>query len=301
MKTMIKPLLIVFGLLAAFFVLTSVFIVDEKEKAMVLRLGKIQTDSDGTVIIRNPGLQFKVPFIDSVRYFDKRIRTLSISEERIPTLEKKDAIIDLFNKWRIVDFDKFFKATGGRVSRAQELLRQKTEDGLRAEIGRRNLPDVISVDRELIMDKITKDVKLTAKTLGIEVVDARIIRVDLPNEVSEAVFGLMRTERQRIAMEHRARGRSDAEAIQAAADARQVVILAEADERSRATRGEGDARAARIYEAAYAKDPEFFRFYRSLEAYKATFNDKSDTIVMKPESDFFKYFQDIQGKGRANG
>ncbi len=291
----LKPISMVFGLVLGFFLLTSVFTVDETQRAIILRLGKIQTDSEGVIKVLNPGLQFKVPFIDSVRYFDKRIHTFEIEKARIPTKEKKDAMIDTFNKWHIVNFDKFYKTTGGQIEKARRLLLQKTEGGLRSEIGRRNLTDVVSVDREVIMEKITEDVNKAAMSLGIEVIDTRIVRVDLPNEVSDAVFGLMRTERQRIAAEHRAQGNSDAEAIRANADAQVTVILATAEQEAKSVKGDGDAKAARIYEAAYAKDPEFFRFYRSLEAYKNTFRDKGDTLVLKPDSDFFKYFHSIKG------
>lgn len=294
----VKPLSIVFGVLIALFMLLSLFIVDETQRAIILRLGKIQTVEDNQVKVLNPGLHFKVPFIDSIRYFDKRIHTFEIQQARIPTSEKKDAMIDLFNKWRIVDFSTFFNTTGGQVRKAERLLREKTEAGLRSEIGRRELTNVVSTDRDMIMTKISKDVNETARTIGIEVIDARIVRVDLPREVSEAVFGLMRTERQRIAAEHRAQGRSDAEAIKAEADAKFTVILAEANQQSKQIRGDGDAKAARIYETSYAKDPEFFRFYRSMEAYKNTFQSNNDMLVIKPESDFFNYFQDIRGAQR---
>lgn len=294
----VKPLSIVFGVLIALFMLLSLFIVDETQRAIILRLGKIQTVEDNQVKVLNPGLHFKVPFIDSIRYFDKRIHTFEIQQARIPTSEKKDAMIDLFNKWRIVDFSTFFNTTGGQVRKAERLLREKTEAGLRSEIGRRELTNVVSTDRDMIMTKISKDVNETARTIGIDVIDARIVRVDLPREVSEAVFGLMRTERQRIAAEHRAQGRSDAEAIKAEADAKFTVILAEANQQSKQIRGDGDAKAARIYETSYAKDPEFFRFYRSMEAYKNTFQSNNDMLVIKPESDFFNYFQDIRGAQR---
>lgn len=292
----LKSLSMVFALLIGLFLLLSVFTVNETERAIVLRLGKMQQNSEGNVEVLEPGLHFKVPFVDSVRYFDSRIRTLNIKSSRIPTEEKKELIIDLFNKWRINDFATFFRTTGGDTRRAEQLLSEKTNDGLRTEIGRRKLPDVVSVDRDLIMAKISKEVGETAKTLGIEVVDARVIRIDLPPEVSDAVFGLMRTERKQIAERHRANGRSRAEEIQANADAQVTIILAQAEQTSRELRGDGDALAARIYEVAYSKDPEFFRFLRSLEAYKKTFNGKNDMLVLKPDSDFFNYFQSIDGK-----
>lgn len=293
----LKSLSMVFALLIGLFLLLSVFIVNETERAIVLRLGKMQQNSEGQVEVLEPGLHFKVPFVDSVRYFDRRIRTLNMKSSRIPTEEKKELIIDLFNKWRIKDFATFFRTTGGDKRRAEQLLSEKTNDGLRTEIGRRKLTDVVSSDRDLIMAKISKEVSETARTLGIEVVDARVIRIDLPPEVSDAVFGLMRTERKQVAESHRANGRSRAEELRANADAQVTVILAQAEQKSQETRGEGDALAARVFETAYSKDPEFFRFLRSLDAYKRTFNSKNDMLVLKPDSDFFNYFQSIDGQG----
>lgn len=291
----VKPLTIVLSALVAIFLLLSLFVVDETQRSIILRLGNIQTDSEGKVRVLEPGLHFKVPFVETVVHFDKRIRTYSRQGTRIPTIEKKDAIIDIFVKWRIVDFGKYLEATRG-VASVDTLIKQRAEKSLRAEIGRRKLNDIVSHDREIIMTSITEDMNQTAQEeLGIEIIDARIKKVDLPNEVSDAIFGLMRTERKRIAAEHRARGRSEAEAIRANADAKFTVILAEADQKSKEIRGRGDAKAANIYENAYSEDPEFFRFYRSLEAYRNTFQNQGDMLVIKPDGDFFNYFQEAQG------
>ncbi len=269
----------------------SVFVVEQTQRAIILRLGNIQTDSNGKVEIIGPGLHFKVPLIDSVKYFDVRIQTLDISSSRIPTEEKKELIVDLFTKWQVQDFANFFKATGGNAARAETLLKEKTVDGLRAEIGRRKLSEVVNRDRQKVMEKVRDDVRKTAKTLGIEVIDARIVSMNLPKQVSESVFGLMRTERNRIATEHRAKGQARAETIQAEADKQVTVILAQANRQSKELKGAGDGEAALIFANEYKKDPEFYRFYRSLQAYRETFNDKETMLVIKPsENAFFDYF-----------
>ena len=272
----------------------SVFVVNETQRALIQRLGNWVLDDQGKPDVLKAGLHFKLPFIDTVRLFDRRIQTLDIRSSRLPTQEKKELIVDLFAQWRIDDFEKFSTSTEGDKARAEALLREKIIDSLRAEFGRRRLNDLVSVDRQLVMDKIRVDANNAAKTLGIEVVDARIVRVDLPDEVSEAVFNLMRTERQRVAAEHRAQGRSRAEAVRADADAKVIVIAATAERQANEMRGEGDAVAAKIYSDAYSKDPEFYSFYRSLEAYRETFKQKNDILVIKPDDAFFKYFRRIQ-------
>lgn len=282
-KTLTISFLVIIAIIFGF----SLYQVDETERAIVLRLQKLVTNKEGQVKVRNPGLHLKMPFLDSVRLFDKRIQSLEISSSRIPTQEKKELIVDLFTKWRIQDFAKFYTATGGNKVRAERLLREKIVDSLRGEFGRRKLNDVVSQDRQSVMDRIRSDANNTAKTLGVGVVDVRIVRIDLPQEVSEAVFNLMRTERQRVAAEHRAQGRSRAEAIRADADAKVIVIGATAEREANQTRGEGDATAARIYSDAYGKDAEFYSFYRSLEAYRETFKHNNDMLVIKPDDAFF--------------
>ncbi|MBI2790949.1 MAG: protease modulator HflC [Gammaproteobacteria bacterium] len=279
----------------AFFVLfagMSLFIVEETERAIVLRLGTIIIDPETKEAgVLMPGLRAKLPLIDSVRLFDKRIQSLDISSSRIPTQEKKELIVDLYAKWRIQDFSKFYNTTGGNTKRTEQLLQEKIVDGLRGEFGRRKLNDVVSQDRNSVMEKIRSDANKAAKTLGVEVVDARIVRIDLPKEVSESVFNLMRTERQRVASEHRAQGHSRAEAIRADADAKVIVIGAQAESLANQVRGEGDATASKTYADIYGKDPEFYSFYRSLEAYRETFKGNNDMLVIKPDDAFFKYFR----------
>ncbi|MBN9286634.1 MAG: HflC protein [Gammaproteobacteria bacterium 39-13] len=292
MNSRTKTLALVLVVVGILFAGLCLFVVEETQRAIVLRLGTIIVDpkTDQAEVLM-PGLRVKLPLIDSVRYFDKRIQSLEISSSRIPTQEKKELIVDLFTKWRIIDFAKFYNTTGGNKVRAEQLLREKMVDGLRGEFGRRKLNDVVSHDRQSVMDKIRHDANNAAKTLGVEVVDARIVRIDLPDEVSEAVFNLMRTERQRVASEHRAQGHSRAEAIRADADAKVIVIGAQAERQANQVRGEGDAQAAKIYADIYGKDPEFYSFYRSLEAYRETFKRNNDMLVIKPDDAFFKYFR----------
>lgn len=276
--------------LVVFIAYFGVFTVSQTQRAIVLRLGKMETSAQGKVEVLQPGLHFKIPFIDTVKYFDVRIQTLDISSSRIPTEEKKELIVDLFTKWQIQDFSSFFKATGGNAMRAETLLREKTVDGLRAEIGRRKLSDVVNRDRQKVMEKVRHDVSQTARLIGIKVIDARIVSMNLPKQVSESVFGLMRTERNRIATEHRAKGQARAETIQAEADKQVTVILAEADRQAKELKGVGDSEAALIFAKAYGQDPEFARFFRSMQAYKETFKEEQNVLVLQPNNKFLEYF-----------
>lgn len=276
--------------LALFLGIAGLFTVHETQRAIVLRLGKIELTADGQPKIISPGIHFKVPFIDNVRYFDTRLQTLSIESSRILTHEKKDMIVDLFVKWRINDLPAYFTRTGGDKRKAERLLQEQVGDGIRAEFGKRTVREVVSGERQEIMDRLQVEANRRAKEFGLEVVDARIKRIDFPPEVSEKIFERMRTERQRVATEHRAHGRSKAEIVRAESDARVTILLAQAQEKSRRIRGEGDALAAAIYGKAYSADPEFYRFYRSLEAYRETFVADRDILVLKPEGQFFDYF-----------
>jgi membrane protease subunit HflC len=274
----------------------SIFTVYETQRAIVLRLGKMVEESPGKPLVFLPGLNFKLPMVDTVRFFDMRLQTIIISSSRIVTSEKKDVLVDLFVKWRINDFPTFFTKTSGDLSRAEMLLRQKIVDGVRAEFGRRTIREVVSGERNEIMQSLLKDAAESAKGLGIEVVDTRIKRLDLPEEVSGSVYSRMRSERQRIAEEHRAKGQSKANILRAQADAAVTILLAEAEGAARVIQGEGDAIAAKIYADAYSKDPDFYRFYRSLSAYQTTFSSKDDILVLKPDGAFFQYFKDAVKK-----
>jgi len=268
----------------------TVFPVHETERAMVLRLGQLKSDAEGLPKIYEPGLNFKVPLLDTVRYFDTRIQTILISTSRIVTNEKKDVIVDLFVKWKIQDCAKFFTATGGRRDHAEKLLRQQIVNDVRAEFGRRTIKEVVSGERSDLMQSILKEVASSARHLGIQVIDTRVKRIDLPEEVSESVYERMRSERQRIADEHRAQGQAKANVVRAKADARVTVILANAEESAKHVRGEGDAEASRIYAESHGKDKDFFEFYRSMQAYRETFKNKNDILLVKPDGDFFRFF-----------
>ena len=268
----------------------SVFTVDEREKAIVLKFGEI-TGFDFT-----PGLHLKIPLINKVIKFDSRILTIDQKPERFLTLEKKDLIVDSYVKWRIKDVVQYFKTTKGDENQAGRLLYQNINNGLRDEFGKRTVQEVIASDRTEIMGLMTLQASEKAKTLGIEVIDVRIKKIDLPDRVSESVYRRMRAERERVAKEFRSRGAEAAERIRADADRQSQIIRAEAYRDSEIERGEGDAKATDIYAQAFNQDQEFFRFYRSLNAYKSNFSTANDVILLEPDSDYFRYFKDQTGQ-----
>jgi modulator of FtsH protease HflC len=274
----------------------SVFTIHEGQSGLLTRLGKLERDSTGDIKIYRPGLHFKIPFINQVLVFDTRLQTLDIESSRIVTEEKKDVLVDYYVKWRIIDLPRYYTRTQGNSFQAETLLRQQINDGLRAQFGKRNISEVVSGERTDIMETVQLQAQSTAENLGIDVTDVRIKRIDLPVEVSNAVFERMRTERQRIANRHRAEGRSKAEEIRARADAQSVVIVAQAHSQGQKVRGEGDAMAAEVYAQAYGQNRDFFGFYRSLNAYRTTFNTGQDFLVLQPEGDFFKYFNKAAGQ-----
>jgi modulator of FtsH protease HflC len=270
--------------------ISSMFIVKEGEGALLLRLGRIEVDRHGLALLKTPGLHFKIPLINQVWKFTTRLQTLDIQSSRIVTAEKKDVIVDYYIKWRIANPALYYTRTSGSILQTQILLEQQLNDSLRAEFGRRTIRDVIADDRASIMSILNQQANLSAKTLGLEVVDVRIKRIDLPNEVSAAIFERMRAERARVATEHRAQGRANAEAIRANADAEATITIATAKAEAMRVRGEADAAAAFIYAAAYNQDASFYAFYRSLIAYKKSFANKQDILILKPDSQFFNYF-----------
>ncbi|MHB8454981.1 MAG: protease modulator HflC [Acidiferrobacterales bacterium] len=263
----------------------SVYTVDQAQKAIVTRFGKVIRYNDG------PGLHFKTPFFDTVHYFDGRILNLDTEPRSFLTIEKKSVVVDSYVKWRIADLLKFYVAVGGDELEARERLTQVINSGLRDQFGKRTVSDVVSGDRSKIMQIITADADKQASEYGIQVVDVRIERVDLPTQVSESVYERMRAERTRIAKELRAKGAEAAEKIRADADRQRVVLLADAYRDSQRIRGEGDAKATAIYARAYRANPQFYSFYRSMSAYRATFRHKSDVMVVDPSADFFKYLK----------
>ncbi|HLQ25905.1 MAG TPA: protease modulator HflC [Acidiferrobacterales bacterium] len=274
---------------AAAFVLiminATVYTVDEREKAIVVKFGEVMRYED------KPGLHFKLPFINSVRYYDARILTFHADPQPFLTKEKKKVVVDYFVKWRIADTLKFYVTLGGDEQSAGVLLSQLISSGLRDEFGKRTNHEVISGDRRKIMEILSVAADKETRTYGIQVVDVRIQRVDLPNEVSQSVYQRMEAERARTAKELRAQGAEAAEKIRADADRQREILMAEAYREAERLRGEGDARATAIYAQAYSRDPEFYSFYRSLNAYKESFKDKSDIMVVDPSADFFKYLK----------
>ncbi len=273
-----------FGLIAVIFISQSLFVVSEIERAVKLRFGEIvQFDVE-------PGLHFKWPIINSVRYFDSRILTLDAQPQRYLTSEKKALMVDSFIKWRVKDVAKYFTTTGGDEERAKRLLSQRVDTGLRNEFGVRTVKEVVSGERDQLMNSLTSMLdEIAQQELGVEVIDLRVKRIDLPLEVSESVYNRMRTERQRLARELRAQGNEVAEKIRATADKDKTVILADAYRMAEEIKGDGDAEATATYASAFTKDPEFYDFTRSLKSYQATFETKGDILLIDPDSDFFKY------------
>ncbi|MBL4822590.1 MAG: protease modulator HflC [Colwellia sp.] len=272
---------------------SSVFIIYEGQRGIVFQFSKIKRDA-GTdeMMIFEPGLHFKIPFIESVRKLDARIQTLDEAPDRFVTSEKKDLMVDSFVKWRIIDFSTYYLRTSGSVENARALLKQKVNNGLRTEFGNRTIKEIVSGDRNAIMAKALKSAESSRVDLGIEVVDVRIKAINLPTEVSNSIYERMRAERTAVAKEHRSQGQEQAEIIRATIDAKVTIMLAEAQKSAATMRGDGDALAAKIYADSYTQDAEFYRFYRSLEAYEKSFNSKSDIMVVKPDSDFFHYLKD---------
>jgi modulator of FtsH protease HflC len=267
----------------------SFFVVEQRELAIKFRLGEFDRAD------YQPGIYFKIPFINNVRKFERRILTLDAQPERYLTLEKKNVIVDSFIKWRIADVSSYYKTMAGDERRAGQRLAQVIKNGLRDEFGKRTIQEAISGERAQIMNVITAQIEEQATQFGIEVVDVRIKRIELPPEVSGSVYQRMRAERDRVAKELRSRGAEAAERIRADADRQRTVILAEAYRDSERLRGEGDGKAADIYAKAFSKDAKFYELYRSLTAYKNVFSNQSDVLVLDPNSEFFKYFKDARG------
>ena len=266
----------------------SVFTVDQRQYALVFQLGEVKR------VITEPGLNFKVPMIQNVRFFDRRILTLdSADPERFITSEKKNVLVDSYIKWRIIDPKLYYVSVGGDETRARTRLSQTVNSGLREEFGKRLVHDVISGERDKIMDQMREKADVDARRIGVQIVDVRLKRVELPEEVSGAVYSRMEAERKRVANELRSEGAAEAEKIRADADRQREVIIAEAYRDAQKAKGEGDAKAAAIYADAFGKNPEFYAFYRSLEAYRNSFANKSDVLVVEPSSDFFKYMKNV--------
>lgn len=272
------------ALLVGVVAVNSLYVVTELERAVLLEFGEV-VESD-----IKPGLHLKKPFINNVTKFDSRVLTLDAPPERFLTLEKKAVIVDSFAKFRVNDAQLFYTSTSGDETRAENLLRQRINNGLRNEISKRSLHEVVSGERDQLMNVLTERVNEVAKLeLGVEVVDVRVKKIDLPPEVSQSVYARMNTERDIEAREHRAQGQELAAGVRADAGRQREIVLAEAYAEAEGIRGDGDAQAAFIYADAFNKDKEFYKFYRSMTAYKRTFSNRSDVLLIQPDSDFFKY------------
>lgn len=270
----------------------AIFTVDQRQHALIMQFGEVLE------VISKPGLYFKWPMIQNVRYFDKRILTLEATEpERFITSEKKNVLVDSFVKWRIVNPKLYYVSVAGDEVRAKTRLSQTVNAGLREEFGKRTVHDVVSGERDAIMEQMRKKADLDAQKIGVQIVDVRVKRVDLPTEVSESVYRRMEAERKRVANQLRSEGFAESEKIRADADKQREVIVAEAYRDAQKVKGEGDAKATATYAEAFNQNPEFYAFYRSLEAYRNSFKSKSDIIVVEPNSDFFKYMKSVGRNG----
>lgn len=286
-----RNLLIVALLLVGVLVVSSsAFVVKETEKAVLLRFGEVvRSDYE-------PGLYFKVPLVHTLRKFDARIQTVDSNPVRMLNSENKFMVVDSYAKFRIFDAERFYVATRGDARNAVRLLAEQINDRLRDQFGVRNLHEVVSGQRDELMGEITKNLnEIAPSRFGLEVIDVRVKRIDLPPEVSESVYQRMRAGRELEARDHRAKGEEAAERIRANADRQVVEIESEAQRKAEGLRGAGDATAASIYAAAFTKDPEFYRFTRSLKAYEESFNDRADMLLIEPDSEFFRYLKDSQG------
>jgi membrane protease subunit HflC len=270
---------------------SALFTVDQRQNAMVFQLGEVKE------VVQRSGLHFKWPLIQNVRVFDMRILTFDDAEPlRFLTSGNRPVLVDSFVKWRIVDVRQYYVSVQGDEFRAATRIKQTVAGSLRDEFGARSLHDVVSGQRDEIMAKVREKSDNDLKRIGVEIIDVRLKRVDLPQEVSESVFGRMQAERKRIANEQRSTGAAEAEKIRADADRQREIILAEAYRDAQRVKGEGDAKSSAIYAGAFQQNPEFFAFYRSMEAYRSSFHGKSDMLLLEPNSDFLRYFRDSQGR-----
>lgn len=330
-----KPLLVILiVVLVALY--ASLFVVQEGQRGIVLRFGKVLRDGENKPLVYAPGLHLKIPFIESVKMLDARIQTMDNQADRFVTKEKKDLIVDSYLKWRISDFSRYYLATGGGdISQAEVLLKRKFSDRLRSEIGRLDIKDIVTDSRGKLMEDVRnalntgtvddaavpseaddaiasaaarvaretgKQVAVnpnSMEALGIQVVDVRIKQINLPTEVSDAIYQRMRAEREAVARRHRSQGQEEAEKLRATADYEVTRTLAEAEREGRITRGEGDAEAANLFANAFSKDPDFYSFIRSLKAYENSFKTGQDVMVLRPDSDFFRYMKSPNGTKSA--
>ena len=291
MRKFLLPIIVVIAVV----LYSSVVVVTEGTRGIMLRFNKVQRDAENKVVVYEPGLHFKLPLIDSIKVLDARIRTLDGSATRFVTVEKKDLLVDSYVKWRISDFGRFYTATGGGdYNQASSLLSRKVNDRLRSEIGTRTIKDIVSGTRGELMAGAKKALNSgqdSTSELGIEVVDVRVKQINLPDEVSSSIYQRMRAERDAVAREHRSQGKEKAAFIQADVDRKVTLILANANKTAQELRGNGDAAAAKLYSQAFAQEPQFYSFIRSLKAYESSFEGSDNMMILKSDSDFFRFMQ----------
>ena len=291
MRKFLLPIIVVIAAV----LYSSVVVVTEGTRGIMLRFNKVQRDAENKVVVYEPGLHFKLPLIDSIKVLDARIRTLDGSATRFVTVEKKDLLVDSYVKWKISDFGRFYTATGGGdYNQAASLLSRKVNDRLRSEIGTRTIKDIVSGTRGELMAGAKKALNSgqdSTSELGIEVVDVRVKQINLPDEVSSSIYQRMRAERDAVAREHRSQGKEKAAFIQADVDRKVTLILANANKTAQELRGNGDAAAAKLYSQAFAQEPQFYSFIRSLKAYESSFANSDNLLILKPDSDFFRFMQ----------
>lgn len=285
-----KPFVIGFLIVLVLIGAGSMYTVRQDQLALISRLGKLQTEGDGV----GPGLHFKLPFVDTVYRFDRKVLSLETATERFLTKEQKDVQVDAVVKWQIYDVQKYFESTRGDETRARNTLTQIIKDRLRDEFNKREVREVVTTARFEMIERLTASADAAADQLGINVIDVRIKRIELPDEVSESVFNRMRSERTQVANRLRSQGEQEATTRRANADREATITVAESERDAQLLRGEGDAEAARIYAEAYNRDPEFYAFYRSLEAYRQSFANDGNVLVLDPKSEFFKYFESLK-------
>jgi membrane protease subunit HflC len=272
-----------------------IFVVSEGTRAIKITFGKVAAEPDGTATVYDPGLHFKFPIFDRIQRLDARIQTLDEQADRFVTSEKEDLIVDSYVKWKIEDFGRYYLSTGGNKLQAETLLKQKVNNGLRSEFGTRTIQQIVSGERSELMDSAMSQASDGSDELGISIVDVRVKQINLPTEISNSIFNRMRAERAAAAREYRSEGKEQGEIIKANIDARVEVMLADAERNARQLRGEGDAQAAQIYAQTFNKNAEFYSFLRSMDAYRASFSDKQDVLVIEPDSDFFRYLNNSSG------
>lgn len=319
MRSSTMNIILALVLIIAFVLFNSLFVIREGNVGIVTRFGKVTRTADADLSISQPGLHFKIPFIDQVRYLDARIQTLSANADRFVTAEKKDLIIDSYVKWKIKDPATYYLTTaGGNKMQAEELLRRRITNSLRSQIGKLTIHEIVSGQgrealvnnfdvesepavigaskRDEVMQNALKDIGQSAVELGIEIVDVRIKQINLPPEVSNSIYQRMRAERDAVAKLHRSQGRMEAEAIRAQADREVIVKIAEAERNARKLKGEGDAEATKIYADAYSQNPDLFNFLKSMDAYRASMSSGKDVLVLNPDNEFFEFFNSAEGQ-----